>query len=148
MDEAMSALGLLRGWLRRCPAIDPQRPFGADYLPETPGSCALIGLPATPRWRENIRGERRLAVRQSRDFRFAVRAGYGEDVRGNLDNWAFMQRVMSWISERCAEEDFPAWPDGEVTSVTTALIGAPSDFGAGNARYEIRIRVAYKVNGY
>ena len=142
-----TALGSLRGWLRRCPAIGDRRPFGADYLSDAPGSCALFGLPFAPRRGENIRGERRLSADQAREFLFAVRADYGADGRGNLENLAFMRGVADWVIERAAAGDFPDWPDGTVTDVAPVAAAVPGDFGAGSARYQMKLRVSYRPAG-
>jgi len=136
----------LRQWLFGCEAIDDTKRFGVDYLGDEPTEYALITVPSGLKWTENIVGERKLRGEQEQSFIFASQEHYGADVARNLQNLAFCQTVMSWIMARNAAQDFPEWEGGTVTGVVPTLTGAPIAFGAGAARYQIQLKVTYKVN--
>ncbi len=135
----------LRQWLFGCEAIDATKRFGVDYLGDEPTEYALITVPSTLKWSENIIGERKLKSEQEQNFIFASQEYYGADVARNLENLAFYQAVMNWIMARNAAQDFPQWEGGTVTGVTPTLTGAPIAYGAGAARYQIQIKVTYKA---
>ena len=50
----------LRSWMFGCTAIDEAKRFGVDYLGDEPTEYALITVPSTLKWKENILGERKL----------------------------------------------------------------------------------------
>ena len=135
----------LRTWLFGCEAIDATKRFGVDYLGDEPTEYALITVPSGLKWSENILGERKLKPEQEQNFIFASQEYYGADVAQNLQNLAFYQAVMNWIMARNAAGDFPTWDGGRVTGITPTLTGAPIAYGAGAARYQIQIKVTYKV---
>ena len=135
----------LRQWLMGCGAIGAGARFGVDWLGDEGVDCALITVPSPLKWRENVLGERRLEREQVQDFLFAARLRFGADTDENLDNLARLQGVADWIVDRNAAGDFPRWIGGEVTGITPTLAPAPVEGGAGTARYQIQIRVNYKV---
>ncbi|MBR2797278.1 MAG: hypothetical protein IKE17_05975 [Clostridia bacterium] len=135
----------LRSWMFGCTAIDEAKRFGVDYLGDEPTEYALITVPSTLKWKENILGERKLKPEQEQNFIFASQEYYGADVAQNLQNLAFYQAVMNWIMAQNEAQSFPEWEGGIVTGVTPTLTGGPIAYGAGVARYQIQIRVDYKV---
>ncbi len=135
----------LRSWLFGCEAIDATKRFGVDYLGDEATEYALITVPSALKWRENILGKRRLRNEQEQSFIFASQEYYGADVGQNLKNLAFYQAVMKWIMAQNAAQAFPEWEGGRVTGITPTLTGAPIAFGAGVARYQIQIKVTYRV---
>ena len=136
----------LRQWLFGCEAIDAGKRFGVDYLGDEPVEYALITVPSSLGWAENILGERKLKSEQAQSFLFASEEHYGADADQNLQNLAFYQGVMNWIVARNAAQDFPEWEGGTVTGVTPTLTGAPIAYGAGAARYQIQIKVSYRTD--
>ena len=134
----------VRTWLRRCPAIERTRAFGVDYLAEN-GSYSLDAVPTALRYRENILGEMVLRDRQEQNFVFSSRDPYGDELRQNLDNLGVMQDVAAWIIDRNNARDFPAWEGGEVTAIVPTLSGYPIAMGSAYARYQIQIKVTYRV---
>ena len=137
----------LRTWLFGCEAIDAGKRFGVDYLGDEPTEYALITVPSTLKWKENILGERKLKNEQEQNFIFASQEYYGADVAQNLQNLAFYQAVMNWVIAQNAAQIFPEWEGGVVTGITPTLTGGPIAYGAGVARYQIQLRVDYKVTG-
>ena len=135
----------LRTWLFGCEAIDAGKRFGVDYLGDEPTEYALITVPSTLKWKENILGERKLKNEQEQNFIFASQEYYGADVAQNLQNLAFYQAVMNWVIAQNAAQIFPEWEGGVVTGITPTLTGGPIAYGAGVARYQIQLRVDYKV---
>lgn len=135
----------LRTWLFGCEAIDAGKRFGVDYLGDEPTEYALITVPSTLKWKENILGERKLKNEQEQNFIFASQEYYGADVAQNLQNLAFYQAVMNWVIAQNAAQVFPEWEGGVVTGITPTLTGGPIAYGAGVARYQIQLRVDYKV---
>ena len=134
----------LREWLRQCPAIAGGRRFGADYLADGE-SYALDTEPSPIRFRENILGEYAPESRQEQSFAFASREPYGADFRQNVDNLGFFSDVADWIMEQNAARNFPEWEGGEVTAVVPALSAHPSSTGSAYARYQMQIRVIYRI---
>ena len=135
----------LRQWLLGCGAIDGTKRFGVDWLGDGADGYALVTKPSPLRWKENVLGECRPAAEQAQDFLFEAQACYGADAAQNLANLALCQDVMNWIVARNAARDFPRWEGGVVIGVTPTLTGAPIAFGAGSARYQIQIRVNYRM---
>lgn len=136
--------GSVRAWLRRCPAIEQARPFGADYLAED-DSYSLDVTPTALRYRENILGEMALREKQEQSFVFASRDAYGADARQNLENLGVMQQVAAWIIERNNARDFPDWAGGEVLAIVPTLSACPIAMGSASARYQIQIKVTYRI---
>ena len=136
--------GALRAWLRRCPAIQRARGFGVDYLAED-GSYSLDATPTALKYRENILGGMVLRNRQEQNFVFASRDPYGAELQQNLDNLGVMQDVAAWIIDRNNARDFPDWEGGQVTAIVPTLSAYPIALGSAFARYQIQIKVAYRV---
>ena len=135
----------LRQWLLGCGAIDRTKRFGVDWLGDGGDGYALVTEPSPLKWKANVLGECRPEAEQAQDFLFEARACYGADAAQNLANLALCQDVMNWIVARNAARVFPRWEGGVVTGVMPTLTGAPIAFGAGNARYQIHIRVNYRM---
>lgn len=136
--------GAVRAWLRQCPAVERGRLFGADYLAEAE-SYSLDAAPTALKYRENILGELVLRERQEQNFVFAAREAYSEQFQQNLDNLGVMQDVSAWIIEQNNARNFPDWEGGEVTAVVPSLNAYPISMGSAYARYQIQIKVAYRV---
>lgn len=135
----------LRRWLMGCGAIGGEGRFSVDWLGDGPGEVALITVPSALRWRENVLGERRLLDEQEERFILATRRPFGADTAGNLENLAACRAVAEWISARNAEGAFPEWEGGVVTGVVPTLTGAPAAAEAGTARYQVEIKVTYRI---
>ena len=135
----------VRGWLLGCAAIDGTKGFGVDYLGDEATRYALMTVASPLRWEENILGARHPAAAQAQDFLFVSRERYGADVPQNLRNLTLLQAVADWIAARNAAGEFPRWEGGVVTGVTPTVVGAPVAFAAGMARYQLRIRVDYRI---
>lgn len=134
----------VQAWLRRCPAIQRARAFGVDYLAED-GSYSLDATPTALKYRENILGDMVLRNRQEQNFVFASRDPYGAELQQNLDNLGVMQNVAAWIIDRNNARDFPDWEGGQVTAIVPTLSAYPIALGSAFARYQIQIKVAYRV---
>ena len=136
--------GALRAWLRQCPTVQAARAFGADYLADE-ASYSLDMTPSALRYRENVLGEMVLRETQEQNFVFASRDPYGADFQQNLENLAFFQTVSAWIIEQNNAREFPAWEGGEVTAIVPTLSAYPMTMGSAFARYQIQIKVTYRV---
>ena len=136
----------MRTWLRRCPAIERARAFGVDYLAEN-GSYSLDATPTALKYRENILGDFTLRETQEQNFVFASREPYGGEFQQNLDNLAFFQAVSAWIIAQNNARSFPEWEGGEVTAIVPTLTAYPIAMGSAFARYQIQIKVTYRVAG-
>lgn len=136
----------LRTWLRNCPAIAKGKYFGVDYIGEKATEYAIISVPSTKRYRENILGQRKLLPTQEQNFIFAAKVPYGSDVPQNLSNLGFFQEVSDWISQMSAAQDFPEWSDGAITAIEATNTGAPVQTGSDAARYQFQIKVTYKIH--
>ena len=134
----------VRTWLRRCPVIERGRTFGVDYLAEN-GSYSLNATPTALRYRENILGDMVLRERQEQNYVFASRDPYGDEFQQNLDNLGVMQDVAAWITDRNNARDYPDGEGGEVTAIVPTLSGYPISMGSAFARYQIQIKVTYRV---
>ena len=145
VPEPVNNLGSVRAWLRTCPSVARNVPFGADYLADDPNKYALVSTPSTRRVRENILGEVELLPVQVQNFVFAYRAPYGAAVAQNLDNLAFFQAVEAWIWEQNAEHNMPEWEGGTIESIVPTLSPTIMEYGTATARYQIQIRVTYQV---
>jgi len=144
MAEGTNNAGAMREWLRSCPEIERARLFGADYLDEGE-SYSLDAVPTALKYRENILGEMVLREVQEQNFVFASRDPYGPEFRQNLGNLGAMQRVAAWILAQNNARSFPAWEGGEVTAIVPTLTGYPIAMGSAYARYQIQIKVIYRV---
>lgn len=145
VPEPVNNLGSVRAWLRTCPSVARNVPFGADYLADDPNKYALVSTPSQRRVRENILGEVELLPVQVQNFVFAYRAPYGAAVAQNLDNLAFFQAVEAWIWEQNAEHNMPDWEGGTIESIVPTLSPTIMEYGTATARYQIQIRVTYQV---
>ena len=136
----------MRAWLRQCTALESTRAFGADYLADEE-SYSLDVTPTAQRYRENILGEMVLRETQEQNFVFASRDPYGADLQQNLDNLGVMQQVSAWIIDQNNARNFPDWEGGEVTAIVPTLSAFPITLGSAYARYQIQIKVTYRVTG-
>lgn len=134
----------LRGWFRECPEISRQNRFRADYLAEGPTEYAIMSVPSTLRYHENILGEEVLNDDQTQNFIFASKEVYGADAQQNLENLAFYQRVVNWIIEKNAARDFPEWDGGRIKSILPTLTAYPAQVGSNAAKYQIQLRINYR----
>lgn len=136
----------LRTWLRTCPAIAKGKYFGADYIGEKATEYAVLSVPSTKRYRENILGKSKLLPKQEQNFIFAAKVPYGADVPQNLNNLTFFQEVSDWITQMNAAQDFPEWADGQIIAIEATNTGAPVQTGSDAARYQFQIKVTYKIH--
>ena len=134
----------MRTWLRGCPEIVQARAFGADYLADDE-SYSLDVTPTALKYRENILGEMVLRERQEQNYVLASRDPYGADLQQNLDNLAFFQAVAKWIIDQNNARSFPDWEGGEVVAIVPTLTAYPIAMGSAFARYQIQIKVTYRV---
>ncbi|MBQ1792128.1 MAG: hypothetical protein II008_18275 [Oscillospiraceae bacterium] len=136
--------GALRAWLRQCPTVERKRLFGADYLADNE-SYSLDVTPTALKYRENILGDMVLRETQEQNFVFASRDPYGAEFQQNLDNLGVMQDVSAWIIEQNNARNFPTWEGGEVTAIVPTLTAYPISMGSAFARYQMQIKVTYRV---
>ena len=136
----------LRTWLIQCPSMKAAAYFGADYLGENATEYAVISVPSTLRYRENILGKMVLRETQEQNFIFAAKIPYGSDVSQNLNNLGFFQDVASWVDTQNKSGNLPEWEGGTVTSVSVSNTGAPIQTGSDAARYQFQIKVTYKIH--
>ena len=134
----------MRLWLRQCPSVVAARSFGADYLAEDE-SYSLDVTPTMLRYRENILGIMVLQETQEQNFVFASREMYGAEFKQNLENLAFFQAVAAWIIEQNNARNFPDWEGGVVTGIVPTISAYPITMGSAFARYQIQIKVTYKL---
>ena len=137
--------GNLRAWLRTCPAVAQNRRFGADYLGDGINEYAVMSVPSVLAYRENILGKNVLRPVQVQNFILASKDAYSADVQQNLANLKFYQDVSAWILQQNDAQTFPAWEGGEIRSIVPTITGAPIQTGANVARYQIQIRVTWRV---
>ena len=136
----------LRTWLLQCPSMKEAAYFGADYLGENATEYAVISVPSTLQYRENILGKTVLREKQEQNFIFAAKIPYGSDVSQNLSNLGFFQDVASWVDTQNKNGNLPEWEGGTVTSVSVSNTGAPIQTGSDAARYQFQIKVNYKIH--
>lgn len=136
----------MRTWLRSCPEIERTRAFGTDYLADDE-SYSLDVTPTALRYRENILGDMVLRETQEQNYVFASRDPYGADLQQNLNNLAVFQAVTAWIINQNNARNFPDWEGGEVVAIVPTLSAYPIAMGSAFARYQIQIKVTYRVTG-
>ena len=146
MADSTNNAGAVLAWLRTCPDVERARVFGADYLGDEE-SYSLDVTPTALKYRENILGDMVLRETQEQNFVFASRDPYGAEFQQNLANLAFFQAVCAWIIDRNNARSFPAWEGGEVTAIVPTLSAYPISLGSAFARYQIQIKVTYRVAG-
>ena len=134
----------MRAWLRQCPTVERKRLFGADYLADNE-SYSLDVTPTALRYQENILGDMVLRENQEQNFVFASRDPYGAEFQQNLSNLGVMQDVSAWIIEQNNARNFPTWEGGEVTAIVPTLSAYPISMGSAYARYQMQIKVTYRV---
>lgn len=144
MSEPINNTASMRTWLRGCPQIERARLFGADYLADGE-SYTLDVTPTAMKYRENILGDYVLRETQEQNYVFASREPYGADLTQNLDNLAFFQAVSKWIIDQNNARNFPDWEGGEVMAIVPTLSAYPITMGSAYARYQIQIKVTYRV---
>ena len=144
MPSPINNAASMRLWLRQCPSIEAARAFGADYLAEDE-SYSLDVTPTMLRYRENILGIMVLQETQEQNFVFASREMYGAEFKQNLENLAFFQAVAAWIIEQNNARNFPDWEGGVVTGIVPTISAYPIAMGSAFARYQIQIKVTYKL---
>ena len=143
-DTVTNNVEAMRTWLRQCSSIELTRLFGVDYLADSE-SYSLDAVPTALRYRENILGDTVLQERQEQNFVFASRDPYGAEYETNAGNLGVMQAVCAWIIAQNNARSFPAWEGGEVTAIVPTLTGYPMSIGSAYARYQIQIKVTYRV---
>lgn len=136
----------LRAWLRTCTSIAQSKYFGADYMGENATEYAVFSVPSGLRYRENILGNRILLNTQEQNFVFAAKIPYGSDVAQNLKNLGFFQDVEGWIREQNKIGNFPEWYGGKITAIEATNTGSPVQMGSDAARYQLQIKVTYKIH--
>ena len=138
----------LREWLIACPyiAASAAKYFGADYMGNNSTEYAVISVPSSFRYRENILGKRVLREKQEQNFIFAAKVPFSKDVRQNLSNLGFFQDVANWIYQQNEAGNFPEWDGGTITAIECTNTGAPVQTGANEARYQFQIRITYKIS--
>jgi len=136
----------LREWLRTCPVLSNAKRFHVDYLSDEPVEYSIFSVPSALKYRENILGESVLRDIQIQNFIFAAKAPYGADAEQNLANLGFFQGVMEWIMDQNNARNFPEWEDGMVQSIVPTLTAYPASSAADAARYQIQVRVTYRIN--
>lgn len=136
----------LRNWFRKCPEISRNNRFRADYLAEGPTEYAIMSVPSTLKYHENILGEEVLDDNQVQNFIFASKEVYGADVQQNLANLAFYQSIVNWIIDRNNAKDFPKWDGGRIRSILPTLTAYPAQVGSNVAKYQIQLRINYRRN--
>ena len=134
----------MRTWLRACTALESGRAFGADYLADGE-SYSLDVVPTALKYRENILGQFSLRETQEQNFVFASRDPYGADSGQNLSNLGVMQAVAAWITSQNNSRNFPAWEGGTVVGIVPTLTAYPISMGSALARYQMQIKVTYRV---
>ena len=144
MADPINNAAAMRVWLRGCPSVERGRLFGADYLADDE-SYSLDVTPTALQYRENILGEMVLRENQEQNFVFASRDPYGAEFQQNLDNLGVMQDVSAWIIEQNNARNFPQWEGGEVTAIVPTLSAYPIAMGSAYARYQMQIKVSYRV---
>ena len=144
MPSPINNAASMRLWLRQCPSVVTARAFGADYLAEDE-SYSLDVTPTMLRYRENILGIMVLQETQEQNFVFASREMYGAEFQQNLENLAFFQSVAAWIIEQNNAHNFPDWEGGKVVGIVPTLSAYPITMGSAFARYQIQIKVTYKL---
>ena len=135
----------LRAWLRTCTSIAQSKYFGADYMGENATEYAVFSIPSNLKYKENILGKRVLRETQEQNFVFAAKIPYGSDVSQNLQNLGFFQDVETWIRAQNAVGNFPEWDGGAITAIEVTNTGAPMQMGTDAARYQMQIKVTYKI---
>ena len=82
---------------------------------------------------------------QEQNYVFASRDPYGAEFEQNLENLGVMQVVSAWIIDQNNIRNFPDWEGGEVVAIVPTLNAYPISMGSAFARYQIQIRVTYRV---
>ena len=134
----------LRKWFRTCPVIQKSKRFRIDYLAEDPTEYAIIAVPSSLSYHENIMGEEVPDEIQIQNFIFASKENYGADTQQNLDNLAFYQGVVDWILEQNSIRNFPAWQGGVIKSIVPTLTVYTAQVEVSAAKYQIQIRITYR----
>lgn len=134
----------LRLWFRDCPEIGRDKYFRADFLAPDPTEYAIFSVPSALAYHENILGENVLDDTQAQNFIFSSKEHYGADIRQNMENLAFYQKVTAWILEQNNSGNFPEWDEGTVRSIVPTLTAYPAQVGSSAAKYQIQIRVTYR----
>lgn len=135
----------LRDWFRTCPAILASNRFRIDYLSDASTEYSIYAVPSTLKYRENILGEEVLLPVQTQNFIFASKEDYGADVQQNLFNLGFYDAVVAWILAQNAAHSFPEWDGGTIKSIVPTLTAFMSQAGSNTAKYQIQLKVTYRV---
>ncbi len=145
MPQESSNAEKLRLWFRSCPALLPGNRFRVDYLAESPTEYALYAVPSQIQFHENVLGEEIPNQIQSVNYIFASKESYGADVEQNLANLGFYDEIVAWIMQQNAARNFPEMNEGQVKSIVPTLTAYPIEIGSGAARYQIQLRITYKL---
>ena len=141
----LNSTNQVREWLNSCPAISKANRFRIDYLAENATEYALYSVPSPLVYKENVLGEYVLNDDQTLNFIFASREAYGADIQQNLENLAFYEEVIAWIIEQNNLHSFPLISEGRVRSIVPTLTPFVVDGGTDAARYQIQIRMTYRL---
>lgn len=135
----------VRLWMRDCPALSPNNHFRIDYLSDRTGEYAIYAVPTTITFHENVLGESVPNTVQTLDFIFASKEPFGADEQQNIENYGFFQDVVCWIISQNSLRNLPRLNEGRVTSVIPTLSQFVSATGTANAKYQIQIKITYRL---
>lgn len=133
----------LRAWLRGCPELSRANRFHVDYMSEEPTVYALFAQPSALKYRENVLGEIVPLPKQELFFIFTLLDAWGSDAEQNLENYAFFQKLITWIEEQNIKGNLPQVENGRTVGVYPTLSAYMAAPGADSARYQITIKIVY-----
>lgn len=141
----MNDLEGVRAWLRKCPLIADTRRFNVNYLSDEPGEYSLYSVPTSIAYTENVLGEEVPKPMQTLNLVLASKETFGSDSLHNNACLTLWQSITSWIMEQNAKRKLPEIESGTVRSIVPTLSVYPLELEPGTARYQIQLKLSYKI---
>ncbi len=139
----MSIIESLRDYILTFPEL-PEGAVQIDYLGEAPGQFTLERIPGEPVLRQYTDGG---CIKQVL-FVFASRSYYGADVELCAENQALFEALEEWIAENDREGVLPDLSGGRIPEgIEVQSSGYVFAEDANSARYQMQLRLIYRVEG-
>lgn len=137
----------IRLWLRDCPAVSKTSRFNVDYMGADPTEYAIYSVPSTIDSGIDILGNVYYKPRQELNFIFASVHAFSFNALENLRNLGFYDDVIRWIYQQNVMKNFPEIAEGRVLSIMPTLTPYLFDADSDSGRYQISLKMIYRMKG-
>lgn len=129
----------LMEYLEQSPYLEGQT-FNFDFLGSQPLEYSLSIPTNVPELATHVNGDKRC----QQTFYLQARLPWGEDIRNNINNLEFFQKVKRWFENQNKRKNLPDLGPGKTaTKVIASTDGYLENTTGGTGRYQIQGQVEY-----